>query len=267
MLSRITVILGLTAILVSCVPINSRVQENPDWSGLIIDAENLEPIEDVIVRHTLFRSQIPVTENFPHNNFEYLETQTTTTNKAGDFYLNGVVTEKIVMRLPVSGIFFEDAFKSLHAQEYENTFILGSNVRLGKTLVNRVGYVALDRNRDKLAPLPFEGFAIDLQNINVIFKICSSSQLRIALEKTNTARKVLQASGWHKLSEGEFLSQYERKIIHALYMDLPNYWQWVRKSCRLEKRDEYTRIRQSIDNLNLEVDRILEVTSPLSDAS
>jgi len=138
---------------------------------------------------------------------------------------------------------------------------------LAKTLVNRVGYIALDRNSDKLAPLPFEGFAIDLPNINVIFKICNSPQLQIALEKTNTARKVLQASGWHKLSEGEFLSQYERKIIHALYIDLPNYWQWVRKSCRLEKRDEYTRIRQSIYNLNLEVDHILEVTSPLSDAS
>jgi len=87
--------------------------------------------------------------------------------------------------------------------------------------------------------------------------------LSVAIEKTNSARKVLQTSGWHQISEGDSLSPREREIILSLYTNIPTYWRWVRQSCRFEKPDSYAKVKEVIRYIEMETEDIVEVASPL----
>ncbi|MEH6476749.1 MAG: hypothetical protein V7727_13740 [Sneathiella sp.] len=239
----------------ACTPYKSVVYDAPHWSGIVVDAVSLEPMENVTIRHA----------TYVNNTNSYWPKPMVKSDHRGAFHIDPIFEDRFSIRLPVSGMFFEDTILSLTSDKFAETVLIDRFMRHAEDSKVSSGYVALDPNPEVFARLPFSDteIAVNLQNARTLFKVCETNFWAVAMEKTNTARKVLQSAGWHKIDKGEYLDPREREIILSVYQKLPAYWERARQNCRDTSYTHQRKIKDVVNKIEQEVEWIVEATSPL----
>lgn len=252
---RFPLLAGLMIFISACTPYKSVVYDAPHWAGIVVDAVSLQPIENVTVRHA----------TYSNDTFGYWPNSMDKSDNSGAFHIAAIFEDRFSIRLPVSGVFFEDTILSLTSDKYAETFLIDRFMRHAEDNKVFSGYVALDPNPEVLALLPFSDpeIAVNLQNARALFDVCETNFWVVAMERTNTARKVLQSAGWHEIDKGGFLDPREREIILSVYQKLPTYWERARRNCRDTSYTNKLKIKDVVNKIGQEVEWVVEATSPL----